>query len=85
MNTLFKYLPAAILASCASAPVPAATLPSYFLVAIDTTNPAQPPRMLSPHFTNHECENARKDVVEKLDIPKEIEVVCLKIIKGIQV
>ena len=93
MKNFFSYLSVAIISSCAAQPAPASEmrpaiviqLPSYFLVAILTTNPSIPPKMISPHFTGQECNNAKKELEKTIEIPPEVEIACLKVVKGIDV
>lgn len=59
-------------------------MPSYFLVAIVKGEPKSAPKMISPHFTSQECYNARKAFMEENELPKQVEVECVKIVKGVE-
>lgn len=59
-------------------------MPSYFLVAIVKGEPKSAPKMISPHFTSQECYNARKAFMEENKLPEQIEVECVKIVKGVE-
>lgn len=59
-------------------------MPSYFLVAIVKGEPKSAPKMISPHFTSQECYNARKAFTEENKLPEQIEVECVKIVKGVE-
>ena len=59
-------------------------MPRYFLVAIVKGEPKSAPKMISPHFTSRECYNARKDFMQENELPRQIEVECVKIVKGVE-
>lgn len=93
MKKFFSYLSVAIISSCAAQPVPAQQgtpagtipLPTHYLAVVSLASAAVPPKLISPHFSSQECESTRKKVIQENDIPKEVEVVCLKVVKGIEV
>lgn len=59
-------------------------MPNYFLVAIVKGEPKIAPKMISPHFTSQECYTARKAFMEENEIPEQVEVECVKIVKGVE-